>query len=79
MTLDETGLPTLPYTFKPVNDGDWHYIIITWEKLTGHIDLVVDFVRHGQLDGFAAGEVFSGGGYDTTHIQCILQVNVTVY
>ncbi|KAK3789280.1 hypothetical protein RRG08_001670 [Elysia crispata] len=63
-TLDETGIKnTLPYTFKPVNDGDWHYIIITWEKLTGHIDLIVDFVRHGQLDGFAAGEVFSGGGF----------------
>ncbi|GFO38966.1 signal peptide, cub and egf-like domain-containing protein 1, partial [Plakobranchus ocellatus] len=61
--LDETGATSLPYTFKPINDGDWHYVIVSWQKLTGHIDLIVDFVRNGQLDNFATGEVFSGGGF----------------
>lgn len=67
LSLNDAGLilggyATLPFRYKPVNDGNWHYVIVTWEKSTGHVDLILDFVRSGQVDGYAQGARLSGGG-----------------
>ncbi|XP_035824571.1 uncharacterized protein LOC101861248 [Aplysia californica] len=68
-TLDSSGLnlnpsPLLPYVFKPINDGNWHYVIITWDRDTGHIDFIIDFVRHHQINGFSQGLELAGGGFE---------------
>ena len=48
--------------FKQINDGNWHYLVVTWDRDTGHADFVIDFVRNGQTDGFATGTILAGGG-----------------
>ena len=67
LSLDSNGLSfngstLLPYVFKPINDGNWHFVIVTWDRDSVHIDFIIDFVRHGQTDGFAQGTELSGGG-----------------
>ena len=64
-TLDSVGLglaltpgTSLPYVFKQINDGNWHYVILTWDRDSGH----VDFVRHGETDGYFQGGSLLGGG-----------------
>jgi len=50
----------LPYLSSvPVNDGQWHYIMVSWSSLEGDLRLVTDTAVAGVISGYGQGRTLS--------------------
>ncbi|KAH9490225.1 hypothetical protein Btru_036094 [Bulinus truncatus] len=61
--LELRNLTHAQYVGLSINDGKWHYIIVSWRKDTGQLDLAVDYQKNTAVSGYLQRTNFIGGGF----------------